>query len=490
MFKIGHRARFPACCRRPWIAESMRMRERRPDKQDFHQQFLASDRPHLLMVTNHGVHQWRVVPGLPDTGGQNVFVNQFSDSLAQLGYRVTVVNRGGYPHPRTGELQRGLRYRDGAQRILYLEGGLDRFVRKEDMGARVPALIEDLSRFLATEGSEDVIAVLSHYWDGGTVAAGWNDGQRRPRPHIWVPHSLGAVKRRNVAREQWQQLRIDERIKAERELLGSVDAAVATSSTIRSSLIDDYKYEGPLPFLPPCVDPARYHPLDVAADDPIWSFLASHSPLPPREIRQRKIITEISRTDRTKRKDILIRSFAQVQRERGDSLLVVSIDEHEPELSRELNDLIRREGVEHAVVVVGSVWDELPTLYAISAIYCTPSIMEGFGMSAQEAAASAVPVVASQLVPFATEHLLGDDVLELPVGDGSPPLQRGEGAVVASADDVNSFAAALRLLLQDDDLRQAMGDAAYRITIPAFTWPHRTREFLQSVSLPTATTDV
>ena len=30
---------------------------------------LDKNRTHVLMITNHGVHEWNVVPGLPDTGG-------------------------------------------------------------------------------------------------------------------------------------------------------------------------------------------------------------------------------------------------------------------------------------------------------------------------------------------------------------------------------------------------------------------------------------
>lgn len=462
------------------------MRVRQPDNPDLHDQFTASERPHLLMVTNHGVHEWQVTPGLPDTGGQNVFVNQFSAALDRLGYRVTIANRGGYPHPRSGRWQRGVRYRNQHQRILYLEDGLAQFIRKEDMDHQVAALVQDLDQFLAQEGAE-VTAIISHYWDGGVIAQGWNSNQPRRRPHIWVPHSLGAVKRRNVAPERWASLRIDQRIQAERSLLKSIDAAAATSTTIRTSLTEDYGYEGPIPFLPPCVDADRFHPRRVDAADPIWPFLAEHTKLDSAEVQKRKIITEISRTDRTKRKDILIRSFASVHREVPESLLVVSIDEHEPDLYQELRDLIREEGVQEAVIVVGSVWEELPTLYAVTAVYCTPSIMEGFGMSAQEAAATGVPVIASQLVPFATEFLLGDDIHEIPVGGGNARLRRGAGAIVAPADEVEAFAAALRTLLEDEELRVNMGRAAYEITIPAFTWTHRTQEFLDEISLPIPT---
>ena len=75
------------------------------DSPKSHETFLASRREHVLMITNHGVHQWQVIPGLPDTGGQNVFVNRFTDDLARLGFKVTIVNRGGYPLLTTGHLK-------------------------------------------------------------------------------------------------------------------------------------------------------------------------------------------------------------------------------------------------------------------------------------------------------------------------------------------------------------------------------------------------
>jgi len=40
---------------------------------------------HILMITNHGLHQWQVIPGLPDTGGQKIFVNEMRDVLAKRG---------------------------------------------------------------------------------------------------------------------------------------------------------------------------------------------------------------------------------------------------------------------------------------------------------------------------------------------------------------------------------------------------------------------
>ncbi|MDY7079897.1 MAG: glycosyltransferase [Chloroflexota bacterium] len=432
------------------------------------------------MITNHGIHQWEVMPGLPDTGGQNVFVNRFTEELTRLGFRITIVNRGGYPHPYTHEWRKGLHYKDEHQRILYLEDGVNEFVRKEDMDERIPHLIEALEEFLDAEGTR-VDWISSHYWDGLTIGVLYNRMLPERVKHVWTPHSLGAIKKRNVSPDQWAGLRVDERIAIERSMMEHLDGVAATSSTIRRSLRQDYEYAGAILFLPPCIDTDLHHPREVPDDDEVWDFLRQGSGLPVEELHKRRIVTEISRTAATKRKNVLIEAFSIAQQRVPNSLLVVSVDGNQKRLAGELDGLIRSLGLQNCVAAY--VPDEiLPALYAITDVYCTASVMEGFGMSAQEAAATAVPVVASHLVPFATEYLLGGGGFE---GDGQS-IKQGKGAVIVQADDVNGFARALEMLLTDDDLRKEMGENAYRITIPYFTWHNRVPAFLDEIgeSLP------
>jgi glycosyltransferase involved in cell wall biosynthesis len=441
-------------------------------------EFLASERRHVLMLTIHGIHQWQVIPGLPDTGGQNVFVNQFSQTLADQGFKITIVNRGGYPHPTSGEKRTGLHYKDAHQRILYLEDGHNQFVRKEDMAEHIPALVAFLQAHLDTRQTAPYL-MISHYWDAGKVGEGYNQSLPSPVTHIWVPHSLGAIKKKNTAPEQWQNLRIEGRIYTEQQLVQVVDGIGSTSSRIQTSLSEDYGYSGPLFWLPPCVDPGRFHPRQVAEDDPIGEFLSQRTPLSPQDVRNCQIVTEISRTDNTKRKNVLIEAFARVQQRFPDSLLVVAIDEQQEPLAGELKALIDERQIGAHTAVVGSIWEWLPVLYAITDVYCTPSIMEGFGMSAQEAAASGAPVVSSDKVPFATEYLLGEPVREVrPPGGTGQPVLIGQGAVVVPADDVAGFAYALELLLGDLAMRKKMGQRALQITIPKFTWDSVVRKFL------------
>ena len=445
--------------------------------------FQDRGRTHVLMITNHGVHEWAVVPGLPDTGGQNVYVNQFTEALVEQGYRVTIVNRGGYPHPATGVPQVGVRFHpSGHARILYLEDGLAEFVRKEDMAARIPALAEDLeAKLAADDDSYDLI--ISHYWDAGVLGATVNDRAARRVPHVWVPHSLGALKKRNMDPSTWADLRIDERIAQERELLTHVDGAVATSTAIRDTFVADYGYQ-PKYFLPPCVDVERYRPRDDGECAGIWEFLAAHATPSAEELRHRPIVTEISRTDRTKRKDVLIRAFAEARRQVPELFLVVALDERSGEPYREAMALIDDLGIGDDVAALGSVWEQLPCLYAATSVYCTPSVMEGFGMSAQEAAATAKPVISSDLVPFATEYLTGASPQRVPIdGEQGRELLVGEGAVVVPADDVAGFAQAMSLLLGDGDLRTTMGARALDITVPYFTWERRTRDLLDDLGV-------
>lgn len=445
-----------------------------------HQAFTSQDSPHILMITNHGIHQWDVVPGLPDTGGQNLFVNMFTQTLAELGFRITIVNRGGYQHPTTGEQQVGLRYKDARQRIVYLQDNCPEFVRKEDMDEHTPQLAQFLWDFLESPIGGYINLIISHYWDGAKIGALVRNRFRDNVPHFWVPHSVGTVKKRNMKPETWENLRIDERIAIEKSLITELTGVAATSPLIRQALVEDYGVERPL-FLPPCVDPTRFHPRDIDETQEIYDFVGHHCGQSAQHVRECKIITEISRTDYTKRKDVLIKAFAKVREKCPDSILVVSMDSHEKEIYSELWTLIRELGLSQHVAVVGNIWEWLPDLYAITDVYCSPSVMEGFGMAVQEAAATKVPVVGSNLIPFVTDYLLDGEVQHWEVKGAQAPLKVGRGAIVVQIDDVTGFAAAIERLLADTNLREQMGTEAYRATIPYFTWDGMTRQFLDDI---------
>ena len=447
-----------------------------------HQAFTSFQAPHVLMITNHGIHQWDVVPGLPDTGGQNVYVNQLTEVLADFGFKISIVNRGGYPHPTTGEMRRGRRYKDAHQRILYIEDSTKEFVRKEDMKEQVPELVDFLYDTLDKEG-QTIDLVLSHYWDAALLGYRFNERLETPLPHLWIPHSLGAIKKRNMPPETWEKLRVDERIETEKQFIPGLDHVAATSSLIRDSLRNDYGRDISL-FLPPCVNPEKYHYREIEENHEIWDFLAEASGLSKKRLSESRYIMEVSRTDKTKRKDVLIKAFAKALEKHPELLLIVSIDRTEEELYRELTGLIADLGIEEEVIVIGHEAARLPYLYSLLSVYCSPSVMEGFGMSVQEAAATSVPVVGSDKIPFVVEYLLGEEVEERSIDAvKSGPLRIGEGGIVVPSDEVEGFAYALDLLMSDDEYRKRMGDKALDITVPYFTWEEMTRRMLDKMGV-------
>jgi glycosyltransferase involved in cell wall biosynthesis len=245
-------------------------------------------------------------------------------------------------------------------------------------------------------------------------------------------------------------------------------------------LKEDYGFEDPL-FLPPCINPERFHRREIAQEHDIWDFLSSTTGLSTDEVRKCRIISEISRTDRTKRKDVLIKAFAKLREYHPDSILVVALDRHEEELAEELDALMDELGVRSHVAAIGNEWERLPYLYSVTDAYCSPSVMEGFGMAVQEAAATRVPVVGSNLIPFVTEYLLGEDVERLSYDSGDGVLCVGEGAIVAPADDVDGFAMSLKYYFDDETLRKKSGQVAYHITVPYFTWEEMTQRFLRAI---------
>lgn len=455
------------------------MNNKKEQHENHNKAFLNTDRRHVLLITNHGIQEWDGRLGLPDTGGQVLFVNELSQQLANVGFKVTVVNRGGFKHMETGEMRTGLSYRNDNERLLYIEDSKKEFVRKEDMDEQLPELSAFLADFITKEG-QPADLIISNYWDAAKLGALYNKTLPNRLKHIWIPHSLGALKKRNMPEETWAALRIDERIENERAIIKELDGIAATSSAIRESLKNDYNYETTL-FLPPCVHAEKYFPGKVEDTDPLWGFLAESSPMSAEEIREKRIVTEVSRTDSTKRKNIVVEAFAMATEKMPDTFLVIAVDQHKKELFDQISGLIDKHGIRERTSVIGWAGDHLPAIYRATSVYCTPSVMEGFGMAAQEAAASGSPVVASDLVPFVKEYLLGQNPETLKFDDADAPLQQGEGAIMVRADDTNGFAHAVQILLEDETLRVNMGKAAYNITIPYFTWSNMVKVFLEEI---------
>jgi glycosyltransferase involved in cell wall biosynthesis len=161
--------------------------------------------------------------------------------------------------------------------------------------------------------------------------------------------------------------------------------------------------------------------------------------------------------------DVLIEAYRRLAADREfDSLRLLLVGDHSADVFHsayeELRALVIRHGLEQRVCFTGFVPDSVVAqLYNRAELLVLPSIEEGFGLPAVEAAACGTPVVVSETGPAA-------DLL-------------GSGACAIRPRDVDGLTEALRLLLRDPARRASMG-AEGRRRVAELSWERAATETL------------
>lgn len=134
-------------------------------------------RPRIALITNHGYAGVEIpVGGAPDTGGQNFYVNSLAAALEANQYEVTIFARGGFPFFGTDKIRQGTQMLSEHVRYVYVPGGGDSFLIKEDIAIALDEETEWLDAFIATEAAacgqkpwEYYDIVNTHYWDAAIM---------------------------------------------------------------------------------------------------------------------------------------------------------------------------------------------------------------------------------------------------------------------------------------------------------------------------------
>ena len=102
--------------------------------------------------------------------------------------------------------------------------------------------------------------------------------------------------------------------------------------------------------------------------------------------------------------------------------------------------------------------DDLVCLYTGATAFCFPSLYEGFGLPVLEAMACGCPVIASNT--------------------SSLPEVTGDAAILVPPRDIDAWTSAIRQVLDDDDLLQAMRNRGYD-RAKAFSWSNAADRYLE-----------
>jgi glycosyltransferase involved in cell wall biosynthesis len=499
--------------------------------------FERAQRPLLVQVSPQGYHEndiSKLKLGLPDTGGQDKYINDSGNALTELGYTVLNVNRAGPMHPNNQDVREGMHYSHTGMDLLFVADELlpederyGQFIPKEQMypeekwieGAPPSdkiffGMARKLFQHLMSEPQCREFTLIGHYADGGIVA--WHTARLVETainltpslselgykvPQVWYnAHSLGVLKQRalETAGERYEpeELRFEVRHRFEQFLYDNVDGVISTSDTMTRSMEGDFQREIDY-FLPPGVDTNQFHPrakgvsrADARYED-AWKILVETSGHSKEVLNDAILVMEISRTAETKGKIDVIRAFAASLTEEDmlsdGKFLIINIADPErrgiQKAERRLAESLHKEiedlGINRWVITRN---DFAPTMVAklhqMADIFITGAVSEPWGMSLQQAAASRQAVISTTRVPAATSVLRGDSPTQVVGMDGVRLFDVGEGAIFIEPNNVSSGAEAIRYLSENREAASALAARAVELVVPKYTWPTMVSQFV------------
>ncbi len=359
----------------------------------------------IMMISIHGYVAGQAQMGLPDTGGQVVYVLRLSECLARLGYRVDIYTR------RFGD-QPAIESLGDRVRIVRIPCGGPQLIRKEWMCDVIPEWVANAEAYVARHGLAYAF-IDSHYWDAGL--AGDALATSLGIPHLHTPHSIGSWKRDNMDGDPAdldRQYNFTRRIRDERAIYDRADAIIATTPQQRDVLLDgEYEVEsGKIAVIPPGYDDARYFPVSAATRQAIKHDLGVDG----------QLVLALGRVAANKGYDLLLRAMPTVFERLPDARLMLAIGSTNPTPGEarqveELRLLAAELGIADRVLFHDFVPDEmLADTYRAADVFALSSRYEPFGMTAVEAMACGTPVVVTtegglwEMVAWGTEALYAD----------------------------------------------------------------------------------
>jgi glycosyltransferase involved in cell wall biosynthesis len=258
-------------------------------------------------------------------------------------------------------------------------------------------------------------------------------------PHLTLPRLPARVFwKTKVALGRWQ-----------------ADALVTVSEYSRRRIVEYFRVPPESVFVVGEAGDPAFRRLPGAAPTPLLGSLGLDG--------RRPAIVYVGGFSPHKNLEALVGAFAALAREeRFRDTLLVMVGEYKKETFHSyfgtIAAQVERLGLQDRVIFPGYLPDEeLAVLLNLSTVLALPSLMEGFGLPAVEAAACGCPVVATKASPLA--ELLGEGVISIEPEQGA--LERG-----------------LRAVLDSPGLRARMGEAAHRAA-SALTWEAAARQMME-----------
>ncbi|MGD8525821.1 MAG: HAD-IIB family hydrolase [Thioalkalispiraceae bacterium] len=415
-----------------------------------------------------------------DTGGQTLYVLELAQALAkQPGVaRVDLITRRVADNTVSKDYSVPVEPLSGTLRIVRIDAGPDEYIAKELLWDHLDAFADNLAAYFRRQPALPDI-IHSHYADAGFVGAHLANFLGIPLIH--TGHSLGRVKRGRLlasgltAQQIEARYHMARRIEAEELTLATAERVItSTHQEIEEQyeLYDHYQPEQ-MRVVPPGTNLQQFMPpAGGELETPLYQQLTRHLKQP-----DKPIILALSRPDKRKNISVLVEAYGQsTELQDMANLLIIAgnrddIDDLEDgaqEVFHELLITIDRYDLYGKVAIPKHHQrDQVPLIYRIAAasggIFVNPALTEPFGLTLIEAAASGLPIVATE--------------------DGGPRdiIGNCKNGYLIDPLEANTITEALLKLLKDNKRRKLFIDNGLKGVRAHYSWDAHARRYLQLI---------
>ncbi len=440
------------------------------------------------------VLQKKVITG-QDTGGQVYYVKALAANSDN--YDVDLVTRRVDPRicPQFGGIERDLgsdinydveiqwhETADKKSRVLRVPaGGNFIFVPKEEIVPLLPELIDNLYEFYKKENRiKDIEVVEGHYRDGMLAAdmlCNRIEKETGRRPIMLVTsHSLGHKKyERNllmykegaISEEEWQWHNFEQRIAHEKYAFDKADIVIATSPDEQRRLVAEpyLTRDDKITIIPPGYNDKIFAPLSPQEKNKLrhqFTFKDLDGNTQTINFADKKVVSSLGRVVRDKGFCELAHTMVEIVKEDPSVIYMVSGEKGNP-VTEECAKIFK--GHEDNIIFLPSLnQQEMARVYNASSVFVMSSLNEAFGMVPIEAMGCKTAVVVGR-------SGFNDYANCADIRDDSQDFSKAIG-LYAPSQEVDRWRQikALKLLLNNDELREQIASNGYEFVRKNLTW--------------------
>ncbi|MEA5478158.1 HAD-IIB family hydrolase [Pseudanabaena galeata UHCC 0370] len=435
---------------------------------------------YILIISIHGLIRGQNLElgRDADTGGQTKYVVELAKALAKQSNveRVDLVTR--LIIDDAVDADYGLETEVLAEnaQIVRIEAGPEGYIPKEELWSHLDGFTDRLFAWLLKQPRLPDI-IHSHYADAGYVGARLSHLTGLPLIH--TGHSLGRDKLRRLLGSGIPLEQIEERyhmlqrVSAEEDTLSNADLVITSTRNEIEDQYELYDYYTPekMAIIPPGTDLEQFYPPTennqaIAFQEVLAKFL--NNPEKP-------IILALSRPDQRKNIVTLLEAYGQSPRLQELANLVIVAGNRQD--IRDLNE--GAQSVLTELLLVMDCYDlygrvalpkhhssgEVADIYRLATkskgVFINPALTEPFGLTLLEAAASGLPLVATE--------------------NGGPVdiIGNCENGLLVDPLNEKAIAEALLQILEDADLWQRFSENGLKNVAKFYSWESHAQTYLQ-----------